>query len=143
MLKKVKSNMEKYIYHTIVPSYNDSSWHDECYTFGYLDGYFDEDVYIEYIVDTMNNDEKIMVYKAGFEKGSFDKKRDNIYESKSLKNEKIEWLKKLALHDSLNNVESRNLKEDSLNIYNHYREGTFSLKKMDFINDSSIKKAKR
>ena len=142
MLKKVKNNMEKYIYHTIVPSYNDSAWHDECYTFGYLDGYFDEDVYIEYIVDTMNNDEKIMVYKAGFEKGSFDKKRDNIYESKSLKNEKIEWLKKLALHDSLNNVESRNLKEDSLNIYNHYREGTFSLNKMDFINDSSMKKSK-
>lgn len=143
MLKKIKNNMEKYMYHTVSPSYNDSSWSNECYIFGYLDGYFDESVYIEYIVNTTNNGEKIQFYKSGFEKGSFDKKRDIIYEPKTFKNEKIEWIKKLALNDSLNNIEFRNLKEDTFNVYSRYKEGTFSLKKMDFINNSSIKQSKR
>ena len=131
------------MYHTSVPSYNDSSWQEECYTFGYLDGYFDEDVYIEYIVDTMNNEEKIKTYKTGFDKGVFDKKRASIYEPKLLKSERIEWLKKLALHDALNNIDFRGLKKDSLDTYNNYKQGTFSLKKMDFINDPNINKMKR
>ena len=51
---------------------------------------------------------------------------------KGLLKEKEIFLKKLALNDSLNNVETRNLKPDSYDVYNFYKSGTFNLNNMDF-----------
>lgn len=143
MLKKIKNIMEEYMYDTTTSSRQSFNVEEQCYVFGYLDGYFDEKVYFEYILSTINNETCLETYQKGFDKGNFDKKRANIYEPKVLKNDKIEWIKKLALHDTLNNVEFRNLKENSLNAYNSYKNGTFNLGKMDFVQDIDTHKIKR
>lgn len=137
MLKKMKKNVEKYMYNTTVLS-NDPQ--DQCYFFGYLDGYFEEQAYVEYIINSINNREKLEIYNTGYDKGLKDGKRTRVYNSNQYKQDRLSWIKSLALHDVLNNIEARNLKEETNELYKKYQNGTFHLRKMDFIEENRISK---
>lgn len=140
MLKKMQKNMGKYMNNTKTLSNVSSTWQEQCYTFGYLDGYFDEQIYIEYIIESNDNESKLEVYNTGYEKGLKDRTKIRYNNPEVLKKDTIEWVKKLALHDVLNNVETRNLKEKNKELYQKYQNGTFHLGKMDFIEEHRISK---
>lgn len=138
MLGKIQNDMDKYMYRTNVTSYSLSEWKDESYFFGYLDGYFDEELYIKYIMNDINNEERLKLYKSGFDKGLFDRKRAKAYEPKLLMKEKDEWIQKLVMYDTFNHVDYRNLKEDSFDAYNNYKTGPYVIKNERFIKDTSV-----
>lgn len=135
MLKKIKKNVDMYMCDKQVMSFNLPECKDQCYTFGYLDGYFDEKMYIEYVNNSSKCEEKLLIYNDGYEKGLKDRTRIRYNDPDLLKKEKIEWIKKLSLHDALNNVDSRNLNDDSMTMYEKYKTGLFHLGKMDFVDE--------
>ena len=132
MLKKISEKMNEYVVIANNLSYLSKEWESKCYFCGYVDGYFDEDVYKPYIENALNNENKLVKYGEGFVRGSRDRKTMKDNNPKGLLKEKEIFLKKLALNDSLNNVETRNLKPDSYDVYNFYKSGTFNLNNMDF-----------
>lgn len=142
MLKNVQKNASKYQTNSKV-SNSQSEWNEQCYTFGYLDGYFEESVYIECIINTNNKEKKIEIYNKGYEKGTKDGKRIKLYEPKVYKEDRLTWIKALALHDALNNVENRNFKEETSALYETYQNGVFSLGKMNFVNPNRFNNTKK
>ena len=85
MKVKITKKIEDYIYCTI-PKYNDEK--KCCYIWGYIDGYFIESVYENYIV----KEEHKEYYRQGFKDGYKD--RLNCKDSKELKKEKKAWIDK-------------------------------------------------
>lgn len=140
MLKKMQKNIENYMRNTTVLSNASNCWQEQCYTFGYLDGYFEEQVYIQYIINSDINESKLEVYNTGYEKGLKDGKRIRIYDSNQYKQDRLGWIKSIALHDVLNDIETRNLKDDTKELYEKYKNGTFHLGKMNFIEEQRISK---
>lgn len=137
MLKKVKQKMEKYMYENSIPSYDTSNWQEQCYIFGYLDGYFNENLYKTYITNDQKNQEKINHYQTGYNAGTKDRDKQ---ETNTVNKEKQEWLKRIALFDFLNQEPIRNLKKDSLKIYKKNLVGTYSIAKSSFIDEKTNKK---
>lgn len=132
MLKKIENNMSDYLKINSDPGYLSSDWKEKIYFFGYVDAYFDESVYKPYIVNTLNNENKLVSYDEGFAKGTTDRKHKRDNDPKGLIKEKENWLKGLALNDVLNDINDRNLKEEALDIYNFYKTVTFSLRTREF-----------
>ena len=132
MLKKIRDKINEYVVIANNLSYNSKEWEEKCYFCGYIDAYFDEDIYIPYIENSLNNESKVFKYNEGFTKGTRDRIIMKNNNPKGLLDEKEQFLKKLALNDILNDVEFRNLKPNALDIYEFYKHGTFNLRKQDF-----------
>lgn len=132
MLKKIKEKINDYVVIDSMPTYVSKEWENQCYFCGYIDGYFDENLYKVYIEDTLNNEHKLVKYNEGFDRGVRDRRSMRDNHPKDLLVEKENFIKKLALNDALNKIETRNLKEDTLNMYEFYKTATFSLSRMDY-----------
>ena len=143
MLKRMEKNVEQYMRNTTSLSYSSSVWQEQCYTFGYLDGYFQEKIYIEYICNSDNNEKKLKFYNEGFEEGTKYGKRTRMYEPEVFKQELSNWVKVLAIHDALNEVKRRNFKEDTMLLYEKYQNQPYSLGKLDFIDEKGMNAKKR
>ena len=113
--------MKKYMYTSTCPANYSKDCLEHCEFLGYLDGYFNEQMYIVYIKNNTNNEDRIDNYSKGYQIGK--KNRQNIKDKnpKLLVTEKNIWLRELALHDTLNNVNDRVLSEDAFEYYNLYK----------------------
>ena len=103
-MEKDKMIKSKYIYQTSITSDNKETIKRQCFAFGYLDGYFDEVVYEENIeiCDIENK-----YYAKGYQEGVAERLKNN--NNILLKVEKTEWVKKLAIYDSMNDINGRKL----------------------------------
>ena len=122
-MEKDKMIKSKYIYQTSVTSDNKETIKRQCFAFGYLDGYFDEVVYEENIeiCDIENK-----YYNFGFLEGNNDRLRqDNDI---LLKVEKTQWVKKLALYDSMNGINGRKLSSAYKNLYEEIYKNNLIIK---------------
>lgn len=132
MLKKIREKIDEYAVMDNSPSYVSKEWENQCYFCGYIDGYFDEELYKMYIDDTINNEHKLVKYNEGFNRGIRDRRLMKDNHPKDLIKEKENFIKRLALNDVMNKVETRNLKEDALDMYDFYKGTTFSFNRMDY-----------
>lgn len=118
-----KEDIKQYLYSTEI---TETPNEEQQYTFGYLDGYFDEMTYNCYL--TEENDR---LYSLGYSEGLKD--REKAKEIADLN--KIKWLVKLAIHDSENNVRDRFLSKEAMEIYiAHYQENNFSIEQENIYN---------
>lgn len=110
--EKIKSRIKKYATKTSLNK--DSSKKIQCYSFGYIDGYFKEKMYQEYIPD-----ENIKVYQIGIKEGTLEREKNK----KRAENQKEILLIKLAVFDAKNKNSKRNLSKEAEEIYNlHYQD---------------------
>lgn len=120
-------NIEKYMYTNEVIRGNSEISKEQCYVFGYLNGYFDE---ITYDSSVLNTEEDYM-YDLGYNEGT---KQRNL-NSKKAKIEKLKWIIKLADYDAKNNIEDRIFSIDAMETYNiHYED----FKDVQEIGDKSL-----
>lgn len=131
MKKEIKKCMNNYIYKTSVNVVSSEAIRKHCYVFGYLDGYFDEVIYHNYTLDI---EQHFKPYSIGLHKGINDRLRmiEGDDSLKEYKEEKVLWLKKLAMHDALNGFTGRKFSARADQIYNIFVNSDFSLKKNDF-----------
>lgn len=107
----------KYIFNTEVTSKDLECTKKQCYSYGYLDGYFDEVVYEENL-EMCDIHKKY--YNLGYQDGVND--RLNIKDMDDYKLCKGNWIKAIADYDDKNNVKIRKLSRNSLGMYNSFRE---------------------
>lgn len=111
MQKKIDKFLEKCIFKTTVGSLHDINRNDNCYMFGYIDGYFGENIYGSFI----DNIDECMPYNDGLEDGIKDKNRVVEKDLITYKTTKLRWIEQLALHDLLNGERERPFKTDEDN----------------------------
>ena len=129
MKKSIEAIMEGYMYKTTIDQ-NSDNVHLESYILGYLDGYFLEQIYRDIILDTENS-YILKEYFRGTTVGYND--RYNMDSINDVKAEKLSWIKKLALHDELNAITERPFDDESLLVYNDYRNnGVVDLNSLKF-----------
>ena len=87
---------------------------EQVYTFGYMDGYFDEYVY----GDASYSEDLAYLYEIGYHEGEMSRNA-NLAKANL---EKLKWLVSLSINDSLNGIHNRGLSIDARNVYNsHYQ----------------------
>lgn len=106
-----------YIFNTKVTSKDLECTKKQCYSYGYLDGYFDEVVYEENL-EMCDLHKKY--YNLGYEDGVND--RLNIDDLEKYKISKGTWIKSIASYDGKNNIRVRKLSRNSLGMYSSFRE---------------------
>lgn len=87
---------------------------EQVYTFGYMDGYFDEYVY----GSSFDNEDMAYLYEIGYQEGEMNRNANlgmaNL--------EKLKWLVSLSINDSLNDIHDRELSVSARSVYNsHYQ----------------------
>ena len=121
MQKRILVNMKKYMYTYFCPNSSFNDYSSQCEFMGYLDGYFDEKVYYSYIETEKNNEDLLKIYAKGYKKGQTNRRKVKDEEPKQLIKEKEEWLRKLALFDTMNNVNNRVFSEYAFDYYDLYK----------------------
>ena len=121
MQKRILKNMKKYMYTSTCPVNYSKDYLEQCEFLGYIDGYFAEQMYIVYIENTINNQDKIENYFKGYQIGKRNRQKVKAENPKQLIEEKNDWLKELALNDTLNNVSDRILSDNAFEYYNFYK----------------------
>ena len=122
MLKKILVNMDKYMYTCYCPKRSFNDFTIQCEFMGYLDGYFDEKMYYFYIENEKNNEDLLEIYAKGYKKGQTNRRKVKDDDPKRLIAEKEEWLRKLALFDTTNNIDNRVLSEYAFDYYDLYKD---------------------
>ncbi len=114
--------MDKYMYTYYCPKRGFNDCTIQCEFMGYLDGYFDEKMYCFYIENEKNNEDFLEIYAKGYKKGQTNRKKVKDDDPKRLIAEKEEWLRKLALFDTTNNIDNRVLSEYAFDYYDLYKD---------------------
>lgn len=110
MKKKIKEVMSDYIYRRSVNSSSTSDRDTNCYILGYIDGYFDENIYKTFLEKDSDYDS----YSKGESDGIKDREREIEKDLSGYKKEKVEWIEKLAIHDMLNKEINRDFKTEDI-----------------------------
>ena len=94
------------------------------YTYGYLDGYFEEKIYEKYVLESNNQG-----YYESYNTGCQDGIKDGSYVNKSaLQKQKEEFIKELVIFDMINNRCRKDLTNQAQSIYDKYMKyGEISL----------------
>lgn len=116
-MKKSNKSLCKYIYKTSLNEKTKDSIARNCKAFGYLDGYFDEEIYIQNIDYTGEN---LGNYERGYIIGTNDRLKQK---KETLQIEKTELIMKLAQHDGENYIKPRKISNKYKDIYqrNYYK----------------------
>ena len=120
MYKFSNVNIEKYMFDTELKK-SCPSLERQCFAFGYLDGYFKEEVY-EDLLDFKEN--MFVAYNLGYRQGESARldKRQDVQEYEEWKKEKDTWIKSLAEFDAKNFVSGRRFSANSKPFYEKYYE---------------------
>lgn len=102
---RIESNVRKYAFCSLV---NNNQLLVKCYSLGYIDGFFEEQVFFNLIPD-----KGLEVYKKGLIDGKILREEDEDF----AKYQKDIWLVKLAKSDVLNGVTGRVLSESAKEKY--------------------------
>ncbi len=117
MSTKNKNPLQNFIYKTEIKEKSKQAIARNCKAFGYLDGYFDEEIYIGNFECTEDNN-------ANYERGYTTGTNDRLKETKeTLQIEKTELIMKLAQYDGENNIAPRKISKKYKDIYkrNYYK----------------------
>ena len=117
MSTKNKNPLQNFIYKTEIKEKSKQAIARNCKAFGYLDGYFDEEIYIgnfEYTEDNNAN------YERGYTTGTNDRLKET---KETLQIETTELIMKLAQYDGENNIAPRKISKKYKDIYkrNYYK----------------------
>ena len=110
-------NVKKYTFDTKLKT-SSPSIDKQCFAFGYLDGFMDEELYKQYL-----NNEKSLEYDLGYQEAKSLKKDLNLKIVKEI------WLLKLAVFDAQNKKPRKGFSEEA--------EAIYSLNYQDVLNDEN------
>lgn len=114
---KTNKSLCRYMYKTEITNKGREQAARNCKAFGYLDGYFDENIYLDNFEYTDYNNAN---YEKGYNEGTKERLRIN---TSDLQIQKTEFIIKLAQFDGQNNIDLRKISNPFREIYlkNYYK----------------------